>query len=234
MTSTVSLRVERALMRDGACYVAGMDEVGRGALAGPVSVGVVVVDASVGAAPEGVRDSKELSAGRREQLVAPIRAWACASAVGHSSPQEIDEWGIVGALRVAGRRALSALLALSEGSPPSSPLVPRMDVDVVLLDGSHDWLSGNGQASLFDERDAADFTARVVTRVKADQSCASVAAASVLAKVERDALMRDLHALHPAYDWESNKGYSSPSHVAALGRHGATSLHRRSWSLPGT
>src|SRR4051795_3429810 len=100
-----SLRVERALQRDGHRVLAGMDEVGRGALAGPVSVGVVVIDESCRSAPVGVKDSKLLTSLARERMVAPIRRWALAHAVGHASPAEIDAVGIMAALRLAGTPA---------------------------------------------------------------------------------------------------------------------------------
>ena len=209
--------MERQLLRAGASTVAGMDEVGRGALCGPVSVGVVVVDLSVSALP-GVRDSKLLSPAVRADLGPRIREWAVSSAVGHAQASEIDERGITGALRLAGLRALASLA-----------VVP----DVVILDGSHDWLSARGQASLLDPDDAGDPVPAVVTRVKGDLTCTSVAAASVLAKTERDAIMVDLHRQFPAYEWADNKGYAAPGHVAALERHGATPVHRRSWRLPG-
>ncbi|HWJ85250.1 MAG TPA: ribonuclease HII, partial [Cellulomonas sp.] len=106
-------------------------------------------------------------------------------------------------------------------------------VDAVLLDGSHDWLSAPAQPSLFDALDGPDAAPRVHMRVKADRTCASVAAASVLAKCERDALMTALAPQHPAYRWDENKGYSSPDHLAALVAHGPSVLHRRSWRLPG-
>lgn len=194
-----------------------MDEVGRGALCGPVSVGVVVVDLSVPALP-GVRDSKLLSATARVELVPRIRSWCVASAVGHAQASEVDERGITGALRLAGLRALDDL-----------GVVP----DVVLLDGSHDWLSRPGQASLLDPDDELGSTPSVVTRVKGDLTCTSVAAASVLAKTERDTIMIGLHEQFPDYEWADNKGYAAPGHVAALSAHGVTPMHRRSWRLPG-
>src|SRR5436305_3420097 len=103
-----------------------MDEVGRGALAGPVTVGVVVVDLESRTAPSGVRDSKLLAPAAREALVPRLRRWARAHAVGHAEPEEIDAYGIIAALRLAGRRALASLAA-----------VPTC----VLLDGNHDWLT---------------------------------------------------------------------------------------------
>ena len=121
-----SLRVERSLLREGYRLIASMDEVGRGALAGPASVGIVLVDDSVRTAPSGVRDSKLLTPAARRALVPRIRRWALAYAVGHAGPDEVDAVGILGALRLAAHRALAML-----------PAVP----DLVLLDGNHDWLT---------------------------------------------------------------------------------------------
>ncbi len=221
------LRIERGLLREGARLVAGMDEVGRGSLAGPVSVGVVVVDLQTRSAPQGVADSKLLTPAARVALLPRLRRWGVARAVGHASAAEIDEIGIIAALRRAGMRALAAAC---DGVGP---------VDAVVLDGSHDWLTPPAQGELFADEAAADLlpgatSPRVLLKVKADRSCASVAAASVLAKCERDALMVELAADHPHYRWDENKGYSSPEHIAALRELGPCVLHRRSWRLPGT
>lgn len=213
-----SLRVERALQRDGYRVLAGMDEVGRGALAGPVSVGVVVIDESSRSAPSGVRDSKLLTPAAREGLVPRIERWSVARAVGHASADEIDEIGIIAALRLAGMRALAHL-----------PLTP----DLVILDGNHDWLTAPEQAGLFAFLDAGPATPPVTTLVKADLRCSSVAAASVLAKVTRDRIMTGYAADHPAYGWAVNKGYAAPEHREALRRLGPSPLHRRSWRLLG-
>ncbi|PRZ05671.1 RNase HII [Isoptericola sp. CG 20/1183] len=219
-----TLRSERALIGEGALLVGGMDEVGRGALAGPVSVGLVVVDAGTRTAPRGLTDSKLLSPSARENMVDPLRRWAVAWAVGHAGPAEIDAHGIVAALRLAGRRALAQVRRTAG------------DVDVVLLDGSHDWLS-RPHADLFEAADLDPSRTLdapepgVRTLVKADLQCSSVAAASVLAKVERDGLLRRLAAQYPAFAWEQNKGYSAPAHLEALRRHGPTPQHRRSWNL---
>ncbi len=216
-TRAPSLRVERAWQREGFGVVAGMDEVGRGALAGPVTVGVVLVDAACGSAPAGIRDSKLLAPARRQALVRPIRRWAPAWGVGHASPGEIDRVGILAALRVAGRRALVAA-----GTAP----------DLVVLDGNHDWLTDPAATGLLaDLTDAAGTGPPVRTVVKGDLTCSSVAAASILAKVARDAVMVGLARAHPEYGWHLNKGYAAPQHRAALRRHGACPRHRRSWSL---
>ncbi|EWT01512.1 ribonuclease HII [Intrasporangium oryzae NRRL B-24470] len=214
-----SLRVERALQRSGHRLLAGMDEVGRGALAGPVSVGIVVIDETVRSAPVGVKDSKLLTERARTQLVPRIQRWAVAHAVGHAGPDEIDEIGIMAALRLAGMRALAAL-----------GVVP----DLVILDGNHDWLTAPSEVGLLAFADGGGpSTPPVTTMVKADLKCSSVAAASVLAKVERDELMVRLGAEHPAYAWGLNKGYAAPEHMDALARLGPCELHRRSWRLPG-
>ena len=224
------LRHERALLREGAVLVAGMDEVGRGSLAGPVSVGVVVVDATTRSAPRGVADSKLLTPAARQALLPALSRWGLARAVGHASAAEIDDVGIIVALRRAGTRALAQVTAAVG------------PVDVVLLDGSHDWLTPPADLFAADDETAAGLFAApagpyaapaVRLRVKADRTCASVAAASVLAKCERDTMMVALAAAHPAYHWEQNKGYASPEHVTALAAHGPCSLHRRAWSLPG-
>jgi ribonuclease HII len=213
-----SLRVERALQRDGHRVLAGMDEVGRGALAGPVSVGVVLIDETCRSAPAGVRDSKLLTPAARSAMVPRIQRWCLGHAVGHASPVEIDAVGIIAALRLAGTRALAQV-----------PIRP----DLVILDGSHDWLTAPEDVGLLAFAGDAPATPPVTTMVKADLRCSSVAAASVLAKVERDALMVELAGGHPAYGWEENKGYAAPEHLAALERDGVSVLHRRSWRLPG-
>lgn len=222
-----TLREERRLLRSGHLLVAGMDEVGRGALAGPVTVGVVVIDAGVRTAPTGVRDSKLLTPAAREALVPRLRRWGVGRAVGHAEPEEIDRHGIIAALRLAARRALAQL-----------PALPTC----VLLDGSHDWFTAPvEEAGLFEldlpgRRPAPPVPLAVeptvFTLVKADLRCAAVAAASVLAKVERDAIMVRRAEEFPAYGWRDNKGYSAPEHAAALRALGPCRQHRQSWSLP--
>ncbi|MEO5982565.1 MAG: ribonuclease HII [Pedococcus sp.] len=214
-----SLRVERALQREGHRVLAGMDEVGRGALAGPVSVGVVLIDETCRSAPTGVKDSKLLTPAARVAMVPRIQRWCLGYAVGHASAAEIDQIGIIAALRLAGTRALAAV--------SSCP-------DLVILDGNHDWLTAPDEVGLLAfASEQAPGTPPVTTMVKADLKCSSVAAASVLAKVERDAIMTAHAPDHPVYGWEVNKGYAAPEHMAALEAHGASVLHRRSWRLPG-
>ena len=233
-----------------------MDEVGRGSLAGPVTVGLAVVDRGTSDAfPQGLADSKQLTPRRREALVEPCRAWVLDWAVAHAAPAEIDALGIVGALRLAGRRAL-ARMAARDHLPGA-----------IILDGRADWLTepepdlldalgaqisagpvepvavpvepvesvesiGEARHSIGDESVLpARLTPAVRMEVKGDARCAVVAAASILAKVERDALMSALP--DPGYDWASNKGYASASHVEALARLGASDQHRRAWNLPG-
>jgi ribonuclease HII len=206
--ATPTLRHERILLRDGARLVIGCDEVGRGAIAGPVGVGLVVVDEHSRTAPLGLRDSKLLSEPRREELQPLVARWGRYSAVGLASNEQIERIGIIAALGLAARRAFDALLAQGV----------TLEGAVVLLDGSHDWLSPVMAGSV-----------RVTTRVKADRSCAAVAGASVLAKVHRDRLMIGADGIHPGYGWPSNKGYASADHYAAIDRIGPSTLHRWSW-----
>ncbi|MFD1212789.1 ribonuclease HII [Arthrobacter sp. GCM10027362] len=221
MTKDATLRFERSFAADGHRFVAGADEVGRGALAGPVSVGMVVVDTAGVKHLKGVRDSKLLAPANRELLVPRIRSRAAAWAVGHATAAEIDEFGLTAALRLAGTRAWLQVCAV-------------VRPDIVILDGNHNWLSP-AQATLFDALGAADdgtgCDAPVRTRIKADLQCLSVAAASVLAKVERDAMMARLALEHPGYGWEVNKGYATEAHRAAILAQGACEFHRRSWRL---
>ena len=218
MSRAPTLRIERQLLREGRTLVAGVDEVGRGALCGPVTVAVVTVDLATRTAPQGVRDSKLLSPEVRRRLAPRIMRWASSFAVGHASPAEIDEHGIIAAMRLAGHRAMAALAAAP---------------DLVLLDGNHDYLSPPVQESLLPPPGLLSAFPPVQTLIKADLRCAAVAAASILAKTARDEIMVGLATEHPAYGWVENKGYSAPEHIAALGEHGPTPYHRTSWALPG-
>ena len=203
-----SLKVERELFGAGAPVVLACDEVGRGALAGPVAVGLVIIDAGVRRMPAGLRDSKLLSEPRREAMAPKASSWVRAWAVGEASAAEIDELGIMVCLGLAGARAFAALSAV-EDAVADAPLI---------LDGNYDWLSAS-----------IEHRVRVTTRIKADRDCASVAAASVIAKVHRDGGMRRAHEQLPVYGWNENKGYSTPAHFAAIDEHGPSELHRTTW-----
>jgi ribonuclease HII len=188
--------------------VIGCDEVGRGAIAGPVAVGLGAVHLECGEMPVGLRDSKLLSEKRREALYPTATSWVQAHAVGLADAREVDEIGIVAALGLAGRRALTALHEAGVGIMSS----------VVVLDGNHDYLTP-----------ALATPPRITTRVKADRDCASVAAASVIAKVHRDRMMIAADDEHPGYGWAGNKGYGSTAHYAALTELGPSPLHRLTW-----
>lgn len=223
LTAVPDLAIEQALLRTGIDRVAGMDEVGRGALAGPVTVGVAVVTAGMGPWPAGLRDSKLLTPAARRALVDPLRAWLADYAVGHATAAEIDRVGIVAGLRLAGLRALAAL---------------RVGVGVVVLDGNVDFLRGDAGAGHVIDGFPPDDPAMtgplppVRLELKADLRCASVAAASILAKVSRDELMTGYASRHPGYGWETNVGYGSAAHRAAIAQLGPCAEHRRSWRLP--
>ena len=202
MAATVpTLRLERRFWDAGDEVVCGIDEVGRGSWAGPVTVAAVVP------APEhlkGVRDSKQLDRATRERVAGDVRSWAIAIGVGHASAEECDELGMTAAQRAAGRRALAQLHA--QGFQPGR----------ILLDGNHDYLR------LGD---------RVTCKIRADTTSLAVAAASCVAKVTRDRLMLGEAEHFPAYGFESNVGYPAPVHQAALRAYGPCSIHRRSWAF---
>ncbi|RFS81616.1 ribonuclease HII [Actinomadura spongiicola] len=187
--------------------IAGVDEVGRGAWAGPVVVCAAVTDLTPppvlqgrGNRTIGLTDSKLLTETHRESFAALLPGWLTGHAIGESGPGEIDEVGMTEALRRAAVRALESL-----------PVPP----DVVILDGKHDFLSRPW---------------RVRCEVKADQRSVTVAAASVLAKVHRDRLMAGLDEDFPGYGFADSAGYPSPVHQKALEEFGPTPHHRMSWS----
>jgi ribonuclease HII len=210
-----TLEYEQEALRRGP--VVGIDEVGRGALAGPVMVGAVVLD-ELRDAPAGLADSKVLSAKRREALVPLIERWASAVAVGTASAREIDEWGLRTALAVATDRALSALTLVPQAALIDGPINLLRVAPALILGLAPPSMTWSGLP--------------VVTIVKGDQCCATISAAAIVAKVRRDALMRELHEVSPLYGWYSNKGYGSLEHRRSLARYGATRWHRRSWALP--
>ncbi|WP_067781340.1 ribonuclease HII [Actinomyces vulturis] len=230
---TVTRDLETELLRS-APLVGGMDEVGRGCIAGPVTIGLAVVSSSTNDVfPEGLADSKALRPTARERMCQPIDEWAECCVTASASAKEIDAIGIIDAMRLAGRRALHQAKVL--GALPN----------LIILDGSHNWLTPPELDLLaaVDERpvDGIDTDLGtpigleeippVTMRVKADATCAVVAAASVVAKVRRDAYMSSLD--DPGYQWASNKGYASQAHQKGLATLGVSAQHRTSWSLPG-
>ncbi len=193
------LDIERRLWNEGYARIAGLDEAGRGCLAGPVVAAAAILppDVSIPA----IQDSKSLSEARRNEARETIEAEAISIGVGICSPQEIDELNILWAAMKAMRRAATDCLPAP---------------DFVLVDGNHG---------------PDDLPYPMETLVKGDAKSQSIAAASIIAKTTRDAMMRELHAEHPEYSWDSNVGYPTKQHYDALEQHGPTPYHRQSFRL---
>ncbi len=191
-----NLHLEQALWAEGAEYVVGIDEVGRGAWAGPISVGAAIVPSDRRIYK--LRDSKLLTEAEREALFERIAGWCVRWAVGHASAAECDQLGMSDAQRLAADRAITGL---------------GVEPDRVLLDGKWDFV-GRGT------------TTRIV---RGDATSVSISAASILAKVTRDRLMRAAARHYDRYNFEANKGYPCPHHKAALQAWGPSAIHRRSW-----
>ena len=211
------LAFERVLLARGEVVV-GIDEVGRGALAGPMTVGAVVVRSDE-PPPEGLDDSKLLSPARRASLVAPLHQWAAEWSLGSVSAAEIDDWGLRLALAVAATRALDGL----KSAPTHA-----------LIDGSFNLLRSPTDVGFSVTTPPLLRFAHlpVTTLIKGDQRCATIAAAAVFAKVHRDTVMVALHEEFREYQWASNKGYGAPAHLEAIRRRGPNLHHRRTWRLP--
>ena len=190
--------IEKELWEAGHEIVVGIDEVGRGAWAGPLMVGAAILPRDKRVL--GVRDSKLLTEREREQLFDKVASWCVAWAVGGASQEECDELGMAPAQRLATRRAIEAL-----GVQP----------DAAVVDGKWNFV--------------APHVAHVEMRVKADAICLPVAAASILAKVTRDRIMREQAEHYPHWHFDTNKGYPCPLHKTALQGYGASAIHRRSW-----
>ena len=190
---------ERALEKNGAKYIAGADEVGRGPLAGPVVCAAVIMPLSPELLIEGVDDSKKLSAKRREQLSELIKERALAYAITEISNEEIDEINILQATRKGMREALLAL---------------KIAPDAVLTDGNM----------------TLDIPFPQQSVVHGDALSYSIGAASIIAKVYRDALMDKLAEAFPAYGFEKNKGYGTAAHIAAIKEAGVCPFHRRTFT----
>lgn len=238
MRGLTDLSVENGLLREGFDFVIGVDEVGRGALAGPVSVGVALFDLRkiTGAeVPAGIHDSKQLSARSRQDATDRVRSWAAAAAVGSTSPAELDEIGMTMALNLAGRRAMIEMLdawgGAGVGSVASAAICPERTM--VLLDGRHDWLSAPltlDCLGIFGH--CAEFELPPVrTVIKGDGSVPAIAAASIVAKVTRDETMIALAEDLPHYGWESNVGYGTAKHRQGIVDFGPSIHHRQSFRL---
>ncbi len=180
----------------GDAVVVGIDEVGKGAWAGPLTVGAVVIplDRRI----YKVRDSKQLTPDERESMADRIKDWALHWSVGHASAAECDELGMSDAQRLATARTLSALGVLP---------------DHALIDGNWDFVENIDSTTI----------------VKGDARSLSIAAASIVAKVTRDSMMREAARTYPWYAFESNKGYPCHRQRAALQLLGPSTIHRRSW-----
>jgi ribonuclease HII len=187
---------DRAFAAQGPCAIAGVDEAGRGALAGPVVSAAVVLreDCSL----LRVYDSKAVREGDREALFRDIVSSAVSVGISFGHPAVIDRENILCATLMTMHRAVAAL---------------RVDVDLVLVDG----------------RESFQWAGRLVPVIKGDSKSLSVAAASIVAKVARDRLMRRLHRRYPCYHFDRNKGYGTADHLDAIAAHGAADVHRRSF-----
>jgi ribonuclease HII len=217
MRTEPSLAFEQRLWKHGVTLIAGMDEAGRGALAGPVAVGVVVLPRirghedrdggpqisvrSLRARLRGVRDSKQMTPHQRENAAGRVKRCAVAWGVGFGSPEEIDSEGIVGAARLAADRALQQL---------------GVDPDYLLTDF---------------RLPLPELEINQTSLVRGDGRCLTIAAASVLAKTARDAFMEELDLKVPGYGLAAHKGYGTPAHLRALKRMGSSPIHRKSFSL---
>ena len=200
---------ERLLFESGAKTIVGIDEVGKGSWAGPLVIGIAMLSREMVFSDEpavalgGVRDSKQLSEVQREDIFDQVAARCLRWSIGAASALECDQLGMVEAQRLATARGFAALSVAS--------------VDVAIVDGRWDFVSPHAR--------------KVLVEVKADADCVSVAAASVLAKVSRDRMMRSLAGDYPQWHFDTNKGYPCPKHRAALQGYGPSAIHRTSWAF---
>ena len=199
---------ERALYQNGARTIVGIDEVGKGSWAGPLVIGIAMLSDEVifgdqpAVALGGVRDSKQLLEAKREAMFDEVAAKCLRWSTGLATAAECDELGMVAAQRLATARGFAAL---------------GLNVDVAIVDGRWDFVSPHAR--------------EVVLEVKADVSCVSVSAASVLAKVTRDRMMRESANDYPQWHFDTNKGYPCPKHRTALQGYGPCAIHRKSWAF---
>jgi len=198
-----TLQLEDQLRCEGAQVIAGIDEVGKGAWAGPLVVGLAVINHLDFSVEDLVaRDSKTLSEKKREALFDVVASQCSAWSIGVVSASECDELGMSAAQRLATKRSIASL---------------NVSLDAVVADGKWDFVS--------------PLVSRVLMQVKADSISASVAAASVLAKVSRDRMMRDYAVVHPHWNFEGSKGYPCPIQRNGLRSHGTSLIHRESWAF---
>ena len=188
--------IEDALVEKGIRAVCGVDEAGRGPLAGPVCAAAVILPPHLEL--PGLNDSKKLTDKKRRELYPLIKEQAVAYGIGFASEEEIDEINILQATFLAMQRAI-------------------------------DQLEGKAEFALIDGNREKDFGIPVMTVVKGDSRSASIAAASILAKVARDDVMLALAEAYPEYGFEIHKGYGTKAHYAALREHGASKIHRKSF-----
>ena len=193
-------KFERILWSAGNKHVVGIDEVGRGAWAGPLTIGAAIIPKDKRLYK--VRDSKALNEKERESLYDSITDWCSYWSVGHATNQECDQFGMSYAQKLATNRALNSL---------------NIDIDHALIDGKWDFVG-----------DIIGKANRTMV-IKGDAKCLSIAAASIIAKVTRDRIMKDHHKSFPDFAFDSNKGYPCPKHKRALHESGPTPLHRISW-----
>jgi ribonuclease HII len=200
---------ERLLFDSGAKTIVGIDEVGKGSWAGPLVIGIAMLSREMIFSDEpavalgGVRDSKQLSEFQREEIFDQVAAKCLRWSIGAASALECDQLGMVEAQRLATARGFAALAVAG--------------VDAAIVDGRWDFVSPHAR--------------KVLVEVKADTDCVSVSAASVLAKVSRDRMMRSLAGDYPQWHFDTNKGYPCPKHRAALQGYGPSAIHRKSWAF---
>lgn len=202
MIVSPDLSIEKKFWRSGLSLIAGMDEAGRGALAGPVAVGAVILpnDPRLSSTLRGVRDSKQMTPLARDRAAARIKEIARAWSLGFTEADEIDLLGISAATRLAAERALAALTLVPNHLLTDFRLNPDTDIPLTSL-------------------------------VKGDQKSLTIACASVLAKTARDALMCELDAQFPEYGFARHKGYGTAIHRKAIERLGNSPVHRKSFSF---
>ncbi len=195
-----NLKEEKSLISQGYKYVIGIDEVGRGAWAGPLVVGAVILPRNKRLYK--IRDSKLLTREKREQLFPKITNWVSGWAVGEVSSFEIDKLGLSKSIQLAAQRAIFNL---------------RINIDFVLIDGNWNYL-----------KDIYPKNFRTIK--SGDSLCLSIATASILAKFIRDRKLTELHSLYPNYNFKNNKGYPTKEHINNLSQFGPCEIHRQSYA----